>query len=159
MKISIIFAFILPFYSMKIKKTDSGDCDVSDVSISFGDDSPMMSYSARIGNEEFSITAIHKDYVEKVQHNFEMFNTDKDSGYMWFKDSNLDLRKSNFSNTFSYCRKLHDELLEKNKNKKLESFVSETYKIKLRKDLPKGIKLRIYKVDEDSEKKLKDVFK
>lgn len=118
--------------------TRTVDCNISSISIPVGTDSPVLTFNARISEEEnFNLISLLKSDVNKLNINGVLFHTD--NNIVWYKDESLiNLKNTRVKDAFSLCRKINKEYLEtenvSNNNKKM--------KLRVLRKLPEGISFK-----------------
>lgn len=113
----------IPTFKKKERESSSkSGCGISDIGIPMGSDSPVMSFSARVGSEEIKIYALNKDNINKVSiENSEMFHSDKNNNSVWYKNKNVSEEKiAKARDAFSFCRKIYQDYLDTGKTKNIE---------------------------------------
>jgi hypothetical protein len=97
--------------SLKDKVNTKGSkCAVSSISIPKGSNLPIVVFKASFDEEDFKLTVLEKEHMNKLNVKGHLVMDDKNNGESWYVEKKYD--EANFENmrdAFSLCRNIHEE--------------------------------------------------
>lgn len=136
------FLFSLALYACAHLKNNKPQCDVSRISLPAGIKAPILTYSARVRNDDMSLTALNRLDLDKYEVKGNIFYSDKTTGDNWYSEIPMDESTYDaMKDSFDLCKILNLNLRKSftieddASNKDYEKFKTQ--------DLPLNVSLRV----------------